>query len=117
MNVTHQTSELMCLLVHSLRNVITYAEAVKQQPEVTSHAKHDLLNPIITKARWSISAIESRIGETSRHLYQDYVRKSDSVLIDNVVRLISRLKPDQAEVLENLIESISSGMEIKVEKV
>ena len=114
MKISPYTSENICLLIHNLRKAQIYISAIKNQPEVSADAKQNIFNPIQNKINWSLGILERRVGTDSIALYEKYIKKADSILLDNCQMMIAAMPAENQEIIENIITSIFKGEKLQI---
>lgn len=106
--LTSQETMSLAKGFYNIHKAIQYLDSVKRSPRVTHNAK-DLLNNVINRMEWSLTAVKSKLSEEGRKMFHAEITTGDTLLFDNVFDELIRMTPQQREIAEQVMISIRKG--------
>jgi Spy/CpxP family protein refolding chaperone len=83
-------------------------------------AKNSFVNDEMLHARTNIkiilTRIEKRIPKTHKDSYKEQIVNNDPLRIENMKLLYTRLTPEQQDIIEEIMNALTKGEEIKIEQ-
>lgn len=109
----HRLSEATAINLYysimSLKNAVQYLQAISDDVDVPGSFNYKCLRPILNKVKASIQHIYFFIPEHRyKELYDDVI-KLDSVKFDSIRDYLSRMTPDQQDMVEEFCEGVVKG--------
>lgn len=107
-------AELISLLYHNNKNALEAAEALVADPGFYKNIKNDVIRPIILKLKWIKNGLDIKVPRENRDLHDVQLKHADTLRLNEINRLYTRLLPEQQELLERIIQGMISREIIEV---
>ncbi len=110
-------AELISLLYHNNKNALEAAEALLADPGFYPKIKDDVIRPIISKLRWIKSGLDMKVPRENLALHDLQLKHADTLRLNEINRLYTRLLPEQQEALELIMQGMIAGEIISVDTI
>lgn len=104
MKITETQGELINLLCANISNANIYCETLIEDKSLPSNAKNEFLRPMHTHLKYLKKAIDLRVSPEKKKMLNDAF--GDSMVYDEVARMMIHLSPDGRAAVEEFTKSI-----------
>jgi hypothetical protein len=106
----------IALVYQTINTAVEYGRAVSTDPACPYLVKNTM-SLVIGNLRTAAETIEKRIPAARRAEFTQQYKDTDLLRLENIKRLYMKLKPEDQDVLELMIEQLSKGETIQIEHV
>lgn len=102
-------AELIILLYHNVKNALESAEALMAERNFPTGPKYDIIDPITKKLKWIKAGLEFKIPKERQDIFNTQLKHADTLRLNEINRLYTRLTPEKQEILEKIIQAMIKG--------
>jgi len=106
---------LIYLMYASNKNALEYADALMSDPAFPGLLKHDCIRPIEIKLQWIKKALDLKVPAARRDLFDQQLKHNDTLRLDEIKRLFTKMTPEQQDLFERVGKAIVSKELIEFE--
>lgn len=99
------TSEMIALCYNGINASIEYARGIADDPQVHASIRNDFMH-VTASLKGPVDRIDRRIPKETWQLFKEQLKENDSLRLENIKRIFSRMLPAQQEMLELAAEGI-----------